>query len=214
MVRSVDEGVQHGQRAAGDRQRDAEDDETLDVVARDLRTPADTEREPPVGGGVADRGEQQGDEVRRLRPEPALQQQEQHQVGGRRRDADGAEPDHLAEQRAGRGRRCDEPSCAAMVFTGIEPLAKPRSSRPMPLRSAVAVATMSTRLSGSSTQSTGTSWMRSPLRSASTSSSVSKNHPVSATCGSRRSATSARMALKPHCASENRADSVDCRIRL
>ena len=49
----------------------------------------------------------------------------------------------------------------------------------MPLRSAAAVATMSTRLSGSSTQSTGTSWMRSPLRSASTSSSVSKNQPVS-----------------------------------
>ena len=42
---------------------------------------------------------------------------------------------------------------------------------------------MSTRLSGSSTQSTGTSWMRSPLRSASTSSSVSKNQPVSSTCG-------------------------------
>ncbi len=62
----------------------------------------------------------------------------------------------------------DEPSCAAMVFTGIEPSAKPRNRRPMPLRSAVAVATMSTRLSGSSTQSTGTSWIRRPLRSAST----------------------------------------------
>ncbi len=73
----------------------------------------------------------------------------------------------------------------------------------MPLRSAVAVATMSTRLSGSSTQSTGTSWMRRPVRSASTSSSVSKNQPVSAMCGSRRCATSARTALKPHCASEN-----------
>ena len=109
---------------------------------------------------------------------------------------------------------CDGASCAAMALTGIEPLAKPRSSRPTPLRSAVAVATMSTRLSGSSTQSTGTSWMRSPLRSASTSSSVSKNQPVSATCGSSRCATSARIALKPHCASENRAGSVDRRIRL
>ena len=64
---------------------------------------------------------------------------------------------------------------------GEKPLANPRNSRPMPRRSAAAVATMSTRLSGSSTQSTGTSWMRSPLRSASTSSSVSKNQPVSST---------------------------------
>ena len=72
----------------------------------------------------------------------------------------------------------------------------------MPARSAIAVATMSTGESGSSTQSTGTSWMRSPARSASTSSSVSKNQPVSSTSGSSRRATSARMALKPHWASE------------
>ena len=45
----------------------------------------------------------------------------------------------------------------------------------------MAVATMSTRLSGSSIQSTGTSWMRSPAFSASTSISVSKNQPVSCT---------------------------------
>ena len=38
---------------------------------------------------------------------------------------------------------------------------------------------MSTRLSGSSTQSTGTSAIRRPLRSASTSSSVSKNQELS-----------------------------------
>jgi hypothetical protein len=84
----------------------------------------------------------------------------------------------------------------------------------MPFTSAMAVATMSTRLSGSSTQSTGTSWMRSPLRSASTSSSVSKNQPVSSTSGSSRWATSARIALNPHCASENPAPSVPRRSRL
>ncbi len=61
---------------------------------------------------------------------------------------------------------------------------------------------MSTRLSGSSTQSTGTSAIRSPERSASTSSSVSKNQPVSSTSGSSRRATSERMALNPHWASE------------
>jgi len=80
--------------------------------------------------------------------------------------------------------------------------------------SAVAVATMSTRLSGSSTQSTGTSWMRRPLRSASTRSSVSKNHPVSDTRGSSWRATSVRTALNPHCASENRAPSTPRSSRL
>ena len=78
-----------------------------------------------------------------------------------------------------------------------------RPSRDDPAQVGDAVATMSTRLSGSSTQSTGTSWMRSPARSASTSSSVSKNQPVSCTSGSSRAATSARIALNPHCASEN-----------
>ena len=78
----------------------------------------------------------------------------------------------------------------------------------------MAVSTMSTRLSGSSVQSTGTSWMRRPARSARTSSSVSKNQPVSSTSGSRRRATSVRMALKPHWASEKRAWSVLRRMRL
>ena len=73
---------------------------------------------------------------------------------------------------------------------------------------------MSTRLSGSSTQSTGTSWMRSPARWASTSSSVSKNQPVSRTSGSSPAATSARIALNPHCASENRAARVPRSSRL
>ena len=44
---------------------------------------------------------------------------------------------------------------------------------------------MSTRESGSSTQSTGTSWIRSPRRWASTSSSVSKNQPSSRTSSQR-----------------------------
>ena len=82
------------------------------------------------------------------------------------------------------------------------------SRRAMPRRSSSAVRTMSTRESGSSTQSTGTSWMRSPSRWASTSSSVSKNQPSSRTAGSSRRAASARTALKPHCASEKRAPSV------
>ena len=84
----------------------------------------------------------------------------------------------------------------------------------MPRRSARAVPTTLTRESGSSIQSTGTSWMRSPARSASTSSSVSKNQPVSVVSGSSARATSARIALNPHCASENRVPSVACSSRL
>lgn len=68
--------------------------------------------------------------------------------------------------------------------------------------------------SGSSTQSTGTSWIRSPARSASTSSSVSKNQPESSTNGSSRWATSRRMALNPHWASVKRAAREERKSRL
>ncbi len=43
---------------------------------------------------------------------------------------------------------------------------------------------------------------------------MSKNHPESSTIGSSRSATSLRIALNPHCASENRAARLERRIRL
>jgi hypothetical protein len=69
------------------------------------------------------------------------------------------------------------------------------------LSSERSVAMMSTREPRSSIQSTGISWMRSPARSASTSSSVSKNQPVSLVSGSSARAASRLIALKPHCAS-------------
>jgi hypothetical protein len=47
--------------------------------------------------------------------------------------------------------------------------------------------------------------MRIPFRSASSSNSVSKNHPSSRTSGTNPRATSARIALNPHCASEQPA---------
>jgi hypothetical protein len=84
----------------------------------------------------------------------------------------------------------------------------------MPRRSLSAVSTMSTRESVSSVQSTGTSWMRSPARSARISSSVSKNQPLSATRGSSCRAWQARIALNPHWASVNRALSVTRSSRL
>ncbi len=68
-----------------------------------------------------------------------------------------------------------------------------------------------TRVSTSSTQSTGTSWMRSPLYSASSSNSVSKNQASSCVLASSGRSTSVRAALKPHCASLNRAP---CVIRM
>jgi hypothetical protein len=71
-----------------------------------------------------------------------------------------------------------------------------------------------TRESGSSIQFTGTSWMRSPARSASTRSSVSKNQPVSVVSGSSARAASARIALNPHCASENPVPRLACSSRL
>ena len=111
-------------------------------------------------------------------------------------------------------RRAPVPSGAAVgtaaarsAGTLIVPRISPQPSRAMPRRSARAVATMSTRESVSSIQSTGTSWMRRPARSPSTSSSVSKNQPVSSVSGSSARAWSRRIALKPHCASVNSAPS-------
>jgi len=91
-----------------------------------------------------------------------------------------------------------------MWSTERRPVAKPRVSRAMPFTSAIAVHTMSTRESGSSTQSTGTSWIRIPERSAKVSNSVSKNHSLSSTRGNSSAARSARIALNPHWASLNR----------
>ena len=107
--------------------------------------------------------------------------------------------------------RCSGSDVGATV---ARPAAMRRTIRQIPCRSAFAVATTSTRESGSSTQSTGTSWIRKPLCSASTSSSVSKNQPWSSTMGSSTSATSWRIALKPHCASENPARSVAFKSKL
>ncbi len=84
----------------------------------------------------------------------------------------------------------------------------------MPLRSSAAVDAMCTEESTSSTQSTGTSWTRSPACSASTRSSVSKNHASSSQRGSRWSAAWRVIALNPHWASENDTPIVLRRSRL
>ena len=71
----------------------------------------------------------------------------------------------------------------------------------MPRMSALAVAAMSTRESGSSTQSTGTSWMRRPARSATSSSSGIKEPFVVADQRQQLCGPVGPDGLKPHWAS-------------
>ena len=54
-------------RTAGDGQPQQEDAEALELVSHGTGAAADAECEPAVGGGVADRGQRQGQEVGRLR---------------------------------------------------------------------------------------------------------------------------------------------------
>ena len=89
-----------------------------------------------------------------------------------------------------------------------------RRIRQTPFRSATAVRHSWTRVSGSSTQSTGTSWIRRPDRSARTSSSVSKNQPSSSINGRSARTAGARPALKPHCASRMRVRNTSRSSRL
>jgi hypothetical protein len=62
-----------------------------------------------------------------------------------------------------------------------------------------------TRVSRRSTHFTGISQIRYPRLSANTSSSVSKNQPLSSTMGKSFAAASCRIALNPHCPSTNRS---------
>ena len=173
--------------------------------------PAHAEGEAAVGRGVADRGEQQRGDVRALRAHRPAQEQEEREVGQRRRDADRGEPHELRGEPArhvvaGVRRQLGRRGCArrpargrAARCRGGRPSRSPRCrrgsrgrrpSRPAPRGCA------------------------GRARSASTSSSVSKNQPVSSTSGSSSRARSARIALNPHCASENRVASVVRSSRL
>ena len=137
--------------------------------------PADAERPAPVGGRVGHGGHEQREQVRGLR---------RRQCAPRaRRTGPGAGPCWPARRRRtatpGRARPAPagcRPIRSRTAASGSRPEARARRSRTIPCRSSIAVRTTSTRLSGSSYQSTGTSWIRRPQRSASTSSSVSKNH--------------------------------------
>src|SRR2546427_201501 len=58
-------GVQGDERERRQREREAEHDEALDLVSHRVRSPANGEREPSIRGGVADRGHEQRNRVRR-----------------------------------------------------------------------------------------------------------------------------------------------------
>ena len=132
-------------------------------MADEVVAATDAEREPAVGGRVADRGQRQRRAFAPIAPSGPVRSEEQQRVGRRaerrrcRGSARSARRPAAGRCRAGRRSRC---------------------------------ARSSTRESGSSIQSTGTSWMRSPRRWASTSSSVSKNQASSRTSASSASATS------------------------
>ena len=128
----------------------------------DRVTAADAEREAPVRAVLADGGERQRE---RVGPPRIHRHATRTGLGG-------------TAARTGRAWRTTPPHRRGERPAIVErPPSNARPSRRC--RSATAVGMMRTRESGSSTQSTGTSWMRSPPRWAITSSSVSKNQPSS-----------------------------------
>ncbi len=87
--------VQQRDGAGRQRQREGDHQQSLEVVAEQASAAADRERHPPVGGGVADRGQQQRQRVRRLRGQSLPEQQEQHGVRHGAHHPDRGEPQHL-----------------------------------------------------------------------------------------------------------------------
>ena len=154
--------------------------------------PVHAVRELTVHSRVEQRGDRHGHRVGAEGAQHRPPGDEEEEVAERRDHADAREAQELVGRDLARARP------GAAPWAGERAAAGRRAGRPM------AVETMLTRESGSSTQSTGTSPMRKPRRSAVTSNSVSKNHSSSSTSGSSCWAASRRSALKPHCASLKR----------
>jgi hypothetical protein len=95
----------HGQRAAGQTQDEAEDDQSLQLMTGHPLPPDDFEREPPVQRRVRDRREQQAQEVGTLRACRIPQDQEQGQVHHGAEHPDGGKAHQLTGQ-PGRYARC------------------------------------------------------------------------------------------------------------
>ena len=92
------EAVEHGQRAAGQPQRQQVDQRPGCVLAQQPVAAADAEAEAAVGLGVGDRGQCQRDGVGRHGAERATCQQVERGVGDRRHHADEQEASHRVGQ--------------------------------------------------------------------------------------------------------------------
>ena len=182
------------------------------LVADAVGAPADSEGVPAVDRGVADRGQQQRRGVGPLRAHGAAEQQEQREVGQRREHADHRETQQLraAGRRPVRRRAHRRGAPAARCAPRPERVPGARCRGGPPLR-----------------------WRR--CRRASRGRRPSRPAPRGCACpsarraraarcrrtssgprraGSSSRARSARIALNPHCASENRVASVVRRSRL
>jgi hypothetical protein len=206
--------LQRGQGAAGQGQGEQEHRQPAELVAAGPAPASRPEGQAPVGSGVGHGGDTQRGQVGRLRAEPQAlaQQRVQGHVGQGAGRAHGGEPDELAGQanRHPRGGRLERrpaelgAQLADREGAGGQRPADPDDALEVGHRGgeevdpAVGVVDPLHRHLVDAE----------PSRSARTSSSVSKNQPVSSTWGSSRPATSLRIALKPHWASENRAASV------
>ena len=102
------EAVQDGQRPARQPERQDEHDAAEQVLAQQALATAHPEGHEPVGRGVADRRQRQGDPVGPGGTERTAEEQEEQRVGQRARDPDG----HEARDRPGGG----QPGDAAQVL--------------------------------------------------------------------------------------------------
>ena len=204
----VPDGVQQPQRPARDAEPDDEDRQALQLVPQPVGRAADAEGETPVGRGVADRGEQERQQVGGLAPDRSAEREVEDGVRDRRRTPTSANiatcmpsrpPRASAEARPSRsvtsasGSRpatqvAAEPDDAAHVVVRRAQRCRPgcrgrRPSRPAPRGCAAPPA------------------RRGPAARC----RRTRRRPRPA--AAPRAATSRRIALNPHCASENRVRS-------
>ena len=183
------------------RQPQPEHHQALQLVPAGAGGPRDAEGEPPVDRGVAHRGDRQRHQVGQLRTERAAAEDEQQQVGQRAQHPDGAEPDAAGAAAPARLPAAAEPAAAAgRTGRGSRPAAARRSPAPGPAGPPRAGRPARCRRCppgspGRPPSPPAPREIRSPQRSASTSSSVSKNQPVS--CDQRQQPAARRRRGPP-----------------
>jgi len=101
--------MQHEEGTARHEPGQAEDHEALRLVLDGAAPPAHAEGETPVGPGVRDRGDEQGEEIGQLGGHHELEYEVEQRERDGRQHADHAETQHLAEE-GRRGRRLERRS--------------------------------------------------------------------------------------------------------